>query len=167
MGQLLVAFQTVNYWLDRIQRIIFWPVLALFLTFVVVAFGLPNSYWIDIKHLTISDAVVGTPPKITLIRDVRQKFRVRRDTVVRRTDIKGELTDVCTSTRVGDIEPGSLSPDFDLDQWFGPELCRLTPGTYLFMVSWSWDVLGVERVVGVTSNAFAVYAPTTAPAQLK
>lgn len=144
-----------------------WGCLFMFvLAYPVFAALTPASNWMEVKRIHVSDAQIGTWPKMEVERTIRKQFS--GDWTVR-LDVKtGEgFTFYCESrgqTRY--LPDAELPPDLDLEWWSLGEFvrnhyakthipCVILPGTYRLITEWIIRADGYPvKTVAFTSNAF-------------
>ena len=159
--------------MDRIQAVLFWPVMLAVFGAYFAKYAFPASYWFEVKQVFVHDSVEGVPPKITFSRDIWHDFNGHWDVIVKsvqNVEGSGHLLTVCESNGPahGRIEK-EIDPNLDLDKWTWPIKClnNMPPGTYIMETVWMWWGWGAEHSVAFTSPAFKMYAAGTDPKLLK
>lgn len=118
----------------------------------------PATNWLDVRSVSIADAVEGESPRLDVDRIIRRDFSARWSVDVRSIDPKSGATRVvCSAQGISRYLPNS-EPIIgrDLDWWTSPRRCRPEPGRYRVDALWMIHTENGERLVASPPAEFNV-----------
>ena len=148
---------------DTVRHIFFGSRTVLFLAlFYVMAkvalIAWPASFWFDVNHIYVNDAVQGEEIVLAVDREINRPFFAEWAVLVRKLDVS-QFRVYCTAHGQGDYRPDASFPEpLTLDWWSSEECADLQPGKYF--ITTSWNIRGYngfpDKIVSVESNVFEV-----------
>lgn len=136
-----------------------WIVAALICS---IAFGAANwwpaSWWLEYRSLSVSNAVVGEPIRMTADRTIARPFVATWNVTLRVWNGGWEVYP-CGTTRTQNYTPDTKLPhDLTLAWWTGKECATLPAGRYKMTTTWRINLQSPlpDKRVTIESNVFEV-----------